>query len=41
MDYRIVALRPGASAERLHGRLGGALLRWDDVMRILGSTSRR
>lgn len=40
MDYRIVALRPGADAERLHSELGGSLLRWGDVLRIIGSTSR-
>lgn len=41
MDHRIVALRPGADADRLHARLGGALLHWDDVMRVLGSTARQ
>lgn len=40
MDYLIVALRPGTEAERLHQQLGGALLRWDDVMRGIGSRSR-
>jgi copper chaperone NosL len=41
MDHRIVALRPGAAAERLQARFGGALLRWADVMQIVGSTSRQ
>ena len=40
MDYQIVALRPGAAAEGLQARLGGALLRWDEVLRIIGPASR-
>ena len=41
MDYRIVALRPGAAAERLRAQLRGTLLRWDEVLRIPGSPSRQ
>lgn len=35
MDYRVVALRPGARADSLRHRLDGTLVRWEDVMALV------
>jgi copper chaperone NosL len=35
MDYRVVALRPGRTADSARAALGGELLSWDQVVRLV------
>ena len=39
MDYHVVALQPGATADSLRAALGGSLLSWEDVVRLVAERS--
>jgi copper chaperone NosL len=41
MDYHVVAFRTGRTADSLRGVLGGELLSWEQVVRLIGNEVRR
>lgn len=41
MDYHVVAFRPGRTADSVRGVLGGELLSWEQVVRLVGDQVRR
>lgn len=41
MDYHVVALRPGPAADSVRAALGGELLSWHQVLRLIGEQPSR